>query len=196
MKKRCTKCNQSKNPEEFGQKANSKDGLNWWCKQCVREYQVLRYKSRPEKYREKSRLAMQKSRSTEAGRKRQAATAKRCWDNGRKERNKTYIRSLMENHFFVWRARQWSSKFRVRVSAGDLAKMWKDQRGLCAVSGRKLERDAHLDHIVAIACGGGHGKTNIRWLDPFVNVALGKMTDVEFVMLCQDVLSHQARIPK
>jgi 5-methylcytosine-specific restriction endonuclease McrA len=93
---------------------------------------------------------------------------------------------LRQDHFFVWRARNWSARFKVRVTPSQLAHMWIRQQGRCALSGRPLGRDAHLDHVVPQACGR-HDITNLRWLDPAVNVARQNMDDSEFVALCRDV---------
>lgn len=41
----CTKCKESKPESEFGPVRNSKDGLNWRCRPCVREYSRYHYKS-------------------------------------------------------------------------------------------------------------------------------------------------------
>jgi hypothetical protein len=36
--KRCTRCGKLKDKSEFGKQAKLKDGLRYWCKQCVRDY--------------------------------------------------------------------------------------------------------------------------------------------------------------
>ena len=43
--KRCTKCGVEKRVAEFGKAKNAKDGLNWNCKECVRDAQNSRYKA-------------------------------------------------------------------------------------------------------------------------------------------------------
>jgi hypothetical protein len=193
MQKQCTRCHLVKSVDEFGKKKRSPDGLNWWCKQCVREYQVERYHAEPDLYREKSRRNMARIRATEEGRKRLRATSKKAWENGRRERDYAYKRKIQEKHFFVWRALNWSSRHAVKVTARDLARLWKRQRGRCALSGRKLGRDAHLDHIHAKANGGSHDLPNLRWVDPKVNVARQDMTDVEFVEMCKQVAEYIGR---
>jgi 5-methylcytosine-specific restriction endonuclease McrA len=34
----CTRCKEYKDTSEFGRKLLAPDGLNWWCKECQREY--------------------------------------------------------------------------------------------------------------------------------------------------------------
>jgi hypothetical protein len=43
--KRCTRCMKFKEPTEFGKNSRNKDGLNYYCKQCMRELHP-HYKSR------------------------------------------------------------------------------------------------------------------------------------------------------
>ena len=53
--KKCTKCNLLKETSSFSKKANTKSGLNGWCKSCNNAYSVAWYKANPEKEREKKR---------------------------------------------------------------------------------------------------------------------------------------------
>lgn len=101
------------------------------------------------------------------------------------ERNRAYARQLRATHFFRWRARNWSGKG--NVTAWQLMCLWKRQRGRCALSGRKLGRDAHLDHIVPLSCGGKGDIENLRWLDPAINQARQNMTDEAFLAMCNQV---------
>lgn len=98
-----------------------------------------------------------------------------------------YIR---KHHFFQWRAQTLSAKKAKGVTAIGLARLWKAQRGRCALSGRKLGRDAHIDHIIPMAKGGATVLENLRFLDPDVNFARRAMLDEDFIRLCEDVL-HQ-----
>ena len=67
---------------------------------------------------------------------------------------------------------------------------WKSQRGLCALSGRKLDRSAHVDHILPVSRGGTNEPSNLQWLDPMINQAKSSMTDSEFVQMCLEVVKH------
>jgi len=42
--KRCNKCKKWKNESKFGKDSRNKDGLRYWCKDCVRAYLRERYK--------------------------------------------------------------------------------------------------------------------------------------------------------
>lgn len=126
---------------------------------------------------------------------------KKCWgayhrawlaSNPEKRRRykQNYRRRLREKHFFVYRARQWNERRRYTgtVTPEELARLWKRQRGRCALSGRKLGRDAHLDHIIPRSLGGPDTADNLRWLDPTISHLRNDMPDEELFELCRDVV--------
>jgi hypothetical protein len=55
------------------------------------------------------------------------------------------------------------------------------------LSGRKLDNTAHLDHIQPKSENGSHGLENLRWVDPWVNIARGNLNDAEFALRCSQV---------
>ncbi len=78
-----------------------------------------------------------------------------------------------------------------RATPAQLSKLWKRQRGRCALTGRKLKRAAQLDHIIPKARGGSDGIENLRWVCEEVNILKRHLMDSEFFQLCQDVLNHR-----
>ncbi len=103
-----------------------------------------------------------------------------------KQRREPYLAKLKRDHFFRWRALRVS---KYGISARDLAALWKSQRGHCALSGRKLDRHAQLDHVVALARGGTHELGNFQWLCKEVNLAKRELSVDEFVALCRDIVA-------
>lgn len=102
------------------------------------------------------------------------------------ERSKKKMRDYYARRFF------WGKSMKLRgedrASFKDLAALWKSQRGRCALTGRKLDRSAHLDHILAKVRGGGDNIENLRWLCREANMAKRDMSDGEFLSLCGDVM--------
>lgn len=74
-----------------------------------------------------------------------------------------------------------------RLSVG-LISIWRKQRGRCALSGRKLDRTAHVDHRLPVSRGGSNELDNLQFLSPEVNIAKSNLTDSEFIKLCMDVV--------
>jgi 5-methylcytosine-specific restriction endonuclease McrA len=75
-----------------------------------------------------------------------------------------------------------------RASARDLAAIWKSQRGRCALTGRRLDRTAQLDHKTPRARGGGDEAANLQWLCEAANLAKRDLTDAEFAAMCGEVM--------
>lgn len=147
-----------------------------------------------EDWRERARLSEAARRANPATRERMNETRRRWYHStGGYERQRAYLERLRTERFFHWRARQWSSRYGVKVTASDLEDLWNAQDGRCALSGRPLGPDAHLDHVTPQALGGAHTIENLRWLDPQVNVCRQHLTDAEFRSLCSDVLLWGAR---
>jgi len=107
--------------------------------------------------------------------------------NGGRERQRSYYRTLQQERFFAWRARLWSARHGVKVTEQQLVELWNQQHAMCALSARALEADAHLDHIIPASRGGTHDISNLRWLDPAINVMRGAMSDETFIALCTDI---------
>ncbi len=108
------------------------------------------------------------------------------------ERNKQVMLAYQKRRFF-WRKAQ-KLKGVGRAETRDLAKLWKAQKGRCALTGRRLDRSAQLDHITPIARGGDDTPTNLQWLCKHANLAKRDLTDAEFLGLCREVINHAKEI--
>lgn len=110
----------------------------------------------------------------------------RAWSDKNREslraRNRAYLRSR-----FFW-ARALRLKQHDAATHVQLARLWKQQRGLCALTGRKLDRSAEIDHKLPKSKGGGDEIENLQWVCKQVNRAKRDLTDEEFALLCTDVM--------
>lgn len=115
-------------------------------------------------------------------------------DKHRGYQAKTRAREKAILGFFEWRARKWNEKARHggKITPKEIMSLWKRQRGYCALSGRKLGRNAHLDHILPVSEGGKGTISNLRWVDPDTNRIRSAMSDDEFFVLCKDVIRYQS----
>lgn len=103
------------------------------------------------------------------------------------EANKATMRAYAARRFF------WVKAMKLRKPGGasvrEIARLWKAQRGVCALTGRRLDRSAQLDHILPKARGGNDSIGNLRWTCEAVNIAKRDMTDAEFLALCGECMA-------
>jgi len=152
------------------------------CRECERAYQRAKYAENPDLIRKRKRESMAKSRSESPERHRRQ---QRDWHARNREQNLKKMREYSGRRFF------WTKAMKLRgasrASHKELACLWRSQRGACALTGRKLHRDAQLDHKTPRARGGGDEIENLQWLSPAVNLAKRDLTDSEFIALCREV---------
>lgn len=108
-----------------------------------------------------------------------------------REQNCANMRDYYARRFFWGRAMKLRGKG--HAGAKDLWSIWKRQRGLCALTGRRLDRTAHVDHILPKTRGGGDEAKNLRWICAEVNLAKRNLTEDEFSRLCKDVMEWIGR---
>lgn len=173
MTKTCTKCQIERPVSDF---ANSKgkqrrhDDLHPSCRICRNAY----YQANRERI-----LAQYKEYRNRPHAK---ASIARC--------HKQYA----AKRFFFIR----SSNLKIRAKSkdevatvADISRLWKAQRGMCPITGRRLNRDnAQLDHIVPLKQGGSDLMENLRWVHRDVNYAKRDLLDDDFFRLCTDVVAH------
>ena len=181
--KECTHCHQIKPASSFGPKSTRLDGLRNWCNKCGTEHQKKYYRNNLPLNRERKRLYMAKIR-LDLERRRVTRESQRESYKRRRTQILAKQRKNWRERFFWSRA----SKLGCCGMAKKLASMWKKQRGLCALTGRSLDRSAQLDHIIAKANGGTDEMSNLRWVCSEVNYAKQDLTDTELLSLCNDVI--------
>lgn len=126
-------------------------------------------------------MARLRAKDPDAAREKQKA-----WN----ERNRDHVRTKNREYYtrrYFW-ARMTKLRGPERASHVELARLWRSQRGLCALTGRRLGREAELDHILPKARGGKDDIGNLRWVCSEVNMAKRDLTDDEFNALCGDVM--------
>lgn len=141
-------------------------------------------KMTPEQIRESKRVIAAKRRAEDPQRARDYSLSQHYRNH---ERSCRLMRDYYYKRFF------WSKAMRLRsenrATYKELASIWKRQKGKCALTGRRLTREAHLDHILAKAKGGNDNASNLRWVCREVNLARREMSDADFIKLCKDVMS-------
>lgn len=150
------------------------------CKPCRRAYARDWYAAGGETTKRRKRDFMAKKRA--ANPEAERAKQRKWWDENR-ERGRAKNRAYAKRRFF------WIKACKVKgVSAKELASLWKKQRGLCALTGRRLDRSAQLDHILPRARGGTDAIANLQWVCREINLAKRDLTEPELLSLCQDTI--------
>jgi hypothetical protein len=172
MTKRCPRCGEEKAPEAFGINRANVDGRASRCMPCsavlTRQYRLI---------------------------KRQDPT----WIESQRARERARVRVRTRKPivgFFKTRAHYSSSRYKAGSRAGlaaELARMWHRQRGRCALTGWRIDREsAHLDHIAPTSLGGSNEPSNLRWVHRDANMAKRALADTDFYRLCLAV-THTLR---
>lgn len=108
-------------------------------------------------------------------------------------KNASRQRKKMRDYYarrFFW-AKMTKLRKKGRATHVQLARLWKSQRGLCALTGRRLTREnAEIDHKRPQVRGGGDGIENLQWVCKVANRAKRDLTDEEFLALCREVVSR------
>jgi hypothetical protein len=162
--KTCSTCRTEKPLEGFVRDAGRPDGRYTRCKDCSREYyqqNSSQIRATNQEYREKNRARV------------------RAWNE----------RYNIRRYFFT-KARTIRQRANGEPCATykQLAQLWKFQRGVCALTGVRLNREiASIDHVIPLVRGGTSTIENLRWVTYSVNLAKRDLSDAEFIALCQSV---------
>lgn len=152
------------------------------CRDCERSDWRQWASRNPEERRRKNRegMARYRAKNLESVRERE-----RLWRTANADKVKSKLRAYIVRRFFWARAHR--LKGEGRAAPREIAALWKAQRGRCALSGRKLDRTAHLDHKIPRKDGGSDRLENLQWLCSDVNFAKRALGEEAFIALCQEV---------
>lgn len=166
---RCSTCKERKPEDNFVRDKTRKGGRYRVCKACRGNY----YQAN------RQRVLKQANDYRSANRERLC------------EKQKRY----QERRFFHMRAANLRIRAKVECATdAQIARLWKQQRGLCGLTGRKLTRDnAQLDHIIPVVKRGSSTIDNLRWVHRDVNNAKRDLLDADFIALCQEVSNFNIR---
>jgi hypothetical protein len=71
-----------------------------------------------------------------------------------------------------------------------LSRAWYKQRGRCAYTGKRLDRNAQVDHKTPTSRGGSNHASNLHWVTADANWVKGTMTHDEFIGICSDIAAY------
>jgi len=71
-----------------------------------------------------------------------------------------------------------------------LSRAWYNQRGRCAYTGKRLDRNAQVDHKTPISRGGSNDASNLHWVTADANAVKHTRTHEEFIAICTDIAAY------
>ena len=71
-----------------------------------------------------------------------------------------------------------------------LSRAWYNQRGRCAYTGKRLDRNAQVDHKIPISKGGTNDASNLHWVTADANWVKGEMLHDDFIAICSDIAAY------
>lgn len=137
----------------------------------------------PDEVRAAKRDGMARKRAADPS---AARARERAMHHANREARTAAMRAYYAKRFFWGRAMKLRGPG--KATALDLAMLWKAQRGRCALTGRRLDRTAQLDHKTAKARAGQDHIENLQWLCEEANLAKRALSDEQFIALCGDVM--------
>lgn len=185
--KRCTKCGQflPATPGFFSKDRSAKDGMQHYCRECMKEHARRWHRSHSKEAAETNRRWMLEHKDERlvydaqrriddpeyAARYRAEHRDERLAYNRRyyeehKEERKAYGRKHSAEHPDERRSYTRNRRARLREAQGshtgaDIAAQRTRQRGLCYWCGDRVGRHYHVDHVVPIISGGSNGPENL-----------------------------------
>ena len=71
-----------------------------------------------------------------------------------------------------------------------LARAWYNQRGVCAYTGKRLDKSAQVDHKIPVSRGGNNDASNLHWVTADANWVKRSHTHEEFIAICSDIAAY------
>ena len=71
-----------------------------------------------------------------------------------------------------------------------LARAWYNQRGVCAYTGKRLDKHAQVDHKTPVSRGGSNDASNLHWVTADANAVKRTHTHEEFIAICTDIAAY------
>lgn len=159
------------------------------CRQSVRDW----YKKYPERAKEKAKKSQKKNWDKRLAYHKKWREKNRdkvlSWNRNYTEKNKESVRNMIldwakknpeKKRAIANNRRSRKNNANGHHTAKDLKRIMKEQNGLCAACGIKLDDKYHLDHIVPLFLEGSNWPTNLQYLCVKCNTSKGSKNPIEW----------------
>src|SRR3989304_2436451 len=198
MMKKCWKCKEFKNLEDFYKDITTKDGLSKACKLCQIEYSKKYNKEHKEYFKQKNNEYYQKNllNDIEYNRKRYNFYKEKYLES--RDTSLRTIRGRLYNIFDAARSRTKKGSLIFEITLEDVLKIYEIQKGSCALTniefslnrlGRK-SKNPFAPSLDRIDSDKGYTKENIRLVCVIVNLALNNFGDNAFDKMCRAYINN------
>lgn len=175
----CTKCGETKPVAEFHMQAQKRDGLQPYCKACMKIASAAYRAANSDK--EKARHAKWYAENRD---KVKASAAK--WrsvnpDKVKEQNAKWHAENPEARRIHEHNRRARKIEAGGSLSAGLADRLFDLQRGKCACCGKPLGKTYHMDHIMPLSLGGTNDGDNIQLLRAKCNLQKNAKHPIDFM---------------
>lgn len=168
--KKCQNCSDVKDESEFHKSKSRKDGLNPWCKSCVKKYQddnKEKKNKRSKQYYEDNRdYYLEYSKEYKRNNKDRVSAQRTKYRQENADKIRQDNLEYQRNNPLKIKAFQHRRRTLLLNAEGDhtdkdIEMIYLEQNGLCAYCGVELNGKFELDHIYPLSRGGSNSPSNL-----------------------------------
>jgi 5-methylcytosine-specific restriction endonuclease McrA len=181
--KNCYNCHEEKPLDAFKRDKRRMDGRGYICKTCSRAKCFEWRKANSEHVTAYLKKRIHPPRPNRLRKNR--LRDNRPLTKEQQERKRAYQTAWAKKHPHVvalsWRNRR-ARKLAAegKHTAGDITRLFKQQKGRCAYCAKSLRTAFHIDHVVPLALGGSNWARNLQLLCPPCNLAKRAKDPIDF----------------
>lgn len=192
----CSRCKKEKPVSDFGNSKHKFSGLMSWCRQCYRERAKKMYSYKcvdcGNTFKRTALIAKNKEYRCI-----HCAQHKIMSEHGGNTVNYTGTKNFAGRTYSTWRTSAKRRGYVWELTKDMLEKQYKDQNGICALSGIKMEpmkKSPYRPSIDRIDSSNGYVAGNCQFVCSMVNVMKNKFNEENFVRVCGLISAYKTPI--
>lgn len=189
----CTLCKIEKPRSEFGASKRASNSLLSWCKKCYKERTRSKYSFECVDCGEKYKRTYKPSKDNRCHK---CAIAKIIKDNGGVTLNYTGTTNFAGGTYAQWKCSAKRRGYEWTITKEVVEKKFEDQKGVCALSGIKMEprtKSPYRPSIDRIDSKKGYVEGNFQFICSMVNVMKNKFDEDNFIRMCGLIAKYRVK---